>query len=93
MATLDARASSWADPTQRFEFHCECGRTSGCGGRLQMTLAEYERVRQQDDRFAVVPGHETAELESVVERDERFCIVDKRDRYEPLVGGDRSDHP
>ena len=50
-----------------------------------MTLGEYERVRGQRDRFAVVPGHETDEIEYVVERDERFVIVDKRDDFEQLV--------
>jgi len=50
-----------------------------------MTLAEYERVRSQRDRFAVLPGHQTDELERVVEASERFVIVDKRDAFEPLV--------
>jgi hypothetical protein len=88
VAVIDSRASSWAGSEQLFDFHCECGRPEGCSERLRMTLVEYERVRQQADRFVVVPGHETGELEIVIERDDRFCIVDKRDRYEPLVGGD-----
>lgn len=88
VATLDARAGGWAAADRLFDFHCECGRGERCGERLQMTLAEYERVRQQQDRFAVLPGHESAELEVVVESDARFRIVDKRDPYEPLVGGD-----
>jgi hypothetical protein len=50
-----------------------------------MTLGEYERVRSQRDRFAVVPGHEADEIESIVEQDERFVIVDKRDEVEHLV--------
>ena len=53
-----------------------------------MTLEEYERVRQQQDRFVVVPGHENERIERVVERAERFLLVDKRDAYEPFVGGD-----
>lgn len=87
VATLDARAGSWANAEQRFHFHCECGRAGGCRDRVLMTLVEYGQVRQQADRFAVVPGHETDEIEIVVERDERFFIVDKRDAYEPFVGG------
>jgi hypothetical protein len=50
-----------------------------------MTLAEYERVRRQRDRFAVVPGHETHDIEYIVEQDERYVIVDKRDVVEHLV--------
>jgi hypothetical protein len=78
-------SAGWADPEQRFEFQCECGRADGCGDRLEMSLAEYERVRSQRDRFAVVPGHESAQIEDVVERNERFVIVDKRDAVEHLV--------
>jgi hypothetical protein len=85
IAALDKSATEWADPDQRFEFQCECGKTSGCEGRVLMTLAEYERVRRQRDRFAVVPGHETDEIESIVEQDERYVIVDKRDEVEHLV--------
>lgn len=84
IAALDERAD-WAEADQRFEFRCECGETGGCEGRVLMTLAEYERVHGQRDRFAVVPGHESPELERVVEQDERYAIVDKRDEVEHLV--------
>jgi hypothetical protein len=69
-------------------FHCECGREGGCEERIWMTLEEYDVVRAQDDRFALVPGHETDELEYVVESTERFVIVDKVDAAEPLVADD-----
>jgi hypothetical protein len=85
IAALDKSATEWAAPDHQFEFQCECGKTSGCEGRVLMTLAEYERVRRQRDRFAVVPGHETDEVEYVVEQDERYAIVDKRDQVEHLV--------
>ena len=85
IAALDKGATEWADPDHQFEFQCECGKTSGCEGRVLMTLAEYERVRRQRDRFAVVPGHETDEIEYIVEQDERYVIVDKRDEVEHLV--------
>lgn len=84
IAALDERAD-WAVPGHEFEFQCECGDPGGCDGRVLMTLAEYERVHRQRDRFAVVPGHETNEIEVVVERDERYVIVDKRDEAEPFV--------
>ena len=88
IAVLDSRARSWADQEQLFDFHCECGLADGCMKHVHMTLTEYERVRSQQDRFAVYPGHETDALEIVVEQDSRFLIVDKRDAYEHLVGGD-----
>ena len=82
---LDEGAASWADSEERFVFQCECGRTEGCSERVEMSLAEYARVRSQRDRFAVIPGHETPEIEDVVERTERFLVVDKRDAVEHLV--------
>jgi hypothetical protein len=84
IAALDKRAD-WAAPGQQFEFQCECGMTRGCEGRVLMTLDEYERVRRQRDRFALVPGHQTDEIEDVVEEEDRYVIVDKRDEVEHLV--------
>jgi len=69
------------------EFHCECGR-DGCAERVQMTVPEYQRVRADNDRFVVVPGHETPEMEAVVSSTERFLVVDKLPEAEPLVGAD-----
>ena len=55
---------------------------------VQLTLQEYERVRAQDDRFAVEPGHETGEIEHVIERNDRFLIVDKVDAVERFTADD-----
>ena len=69
------------------EFHCECGRDD-CTERMQMTVAEYEHVRADNDRFALAPGHETPEMEAIVEVADRFIVVDKLPEAEPLVGAD-----
>lgn len=92
IAALDRRVEGgWADGVpERFEFRCECGMLSACDGTVSLTLAEYERVRAEADRFVVVPGHETAGLERSVERSDRFVIVDKLDAYEPHAGVDPS---
>jgi hypothetical protein len=75
-----------------FEFLCECGVGDagdvGCEERVEMTIREYEAVRSQDDRFALVPGHEEDALESVAARNERFVIVDKRPSVERFVADD-----
>jgi hypothetical protein len=80
------------DGSLRFEFLCECGEGEGgdlrCAERIEMTVAEYEEVRQQADRFALLPGHETQELEHVVRRTERYLIVDKKPAAEPFVEDD-----
>jgi hypothetical protein len=85
---LDKQAESrgWPPEHGYFEFHCECG--AGCPEKVQMTLVEYETARAQDDRFALVPGHESPELEEVVVRTERFVIVDKYGDAEAVVSDD-----
>jgi hypothetical protein len=45
-------------------------------------------VRGDNDRFAVVPGHENPEIERVVERHERYVVVDKLPDAERYVGAD-----
>jgi hypothetical protein len=90
MSALDrsAAGSGVIDETASFGFHCECGRHGGCPEMVWMTLAEYEVVRSQDDRFALVPGHEAEGVERVVDANERFVIVDKVDEAEPFVADD-----
>ncbi len=74
-------------PDSSAEFHCECGRET-CSEWVWMKVSEYEAVRSQDDRFVVVPGHETPGLECVVERKAGFLIVDKVREAEKLVADD-----
>ncbi len=71
-----------------FDFICECGDGECDVKPVRLTLAEYEEVRTQDDRFAVYPGHETPELERVVKQTERYVLVDKVKDAEPLVADD-----
>lgn len=88
-AAIDRHAKEeWATSDELFEFVCECGVEGGCEGRVEMTLQEYDVVREQDDRFVVVPGHESPEIETVVERHERYVVVDKLPGLEPLVQDD-----
>ena len=90
MNVLDrgAAGSGAVNGVSTFGIHCECGREGGCGEMIWMTLAEYELVRAQDDRFALVLGHETDGLEHIVEENERYAIVDKVDEAEHLVADD-----
>ena len=89
LAEMDEQAGGgWAGPDQMFDFLCECGADDGCSGRVTMTLAEYDQVRQQDDRFVIVPGHENSQIENVVEERDRYLVVDKIRAVEPYVADD-----
>ncbi len=57
-------------------FVCECGRLN-CNKLLQLTRPEYETVRENPRRFAIVDGHEILEAEVIVERHDRYLVVEK----------------
>lgn len=59
----------------RFFFICECG-DRACGSLLQLSVAEYEAVREHAARFAISPNHENPEVERVVEQNGRFAVVE-----------------
>jgi hypothetical protein len=64
------------DPSGLLTFVCECGRL-GCNKLIQMSRAEYEALRTDSRRFAVLEGHEMPEVEHVVERADRYIVVEK----------------
>ena len=74
-----------AESARRFdsdhaEFVCECA-DQACTERVQATLDEYERVREDGTRFLVRPGHEDTRVERVVERRNlQFAIIEKFNR-------------
>jgi hypothetical protein len=57
-------------------FVCECGRLD-CSEPLELTLDEFEAIRDHASRFVVVPGHELEGQELVVEWTSRFVVVEK----------------
>ena len=86
IAQLGERGEAWSpDGT---DFLCECGEEGGCGMRVRVPLEVYNRVRAQDDRFIVRPGHETLEIERAVEWTDSYVIVDKIRSAEPFVADD-----
>ncbi len=58
---------------------CECAKPE-CSERLSLTHEEYEALRADGSRFAVVPdeSHVFPEVEDVVERHERYWVVEKQ---------------
>lgn len=87
IAELGDSAQAWT-PDGTVEFLCECGVEGGCGERIRVPVAVYERVRAQDDRFVVYPGHETLEIERAVDWTDAYVIVDKKPDAEPYVEDD-----
>ena len=67
-----------ADETR---FVCECGDPK-CAHRVDATLEEYERVREDGATFLIVNGHEDERAEAVVHADGDRAVVEKQ---HPLV--------
>lgn len=64
-------------PVARYRlFVCECADTS-CAESLEITEAEYERVRADGSQFVILPGHELPHVERVVDGNGRFIVVEK----------------
>jgi hypothetical protein len=65
--------------SEEAEFLCECG-DPRCIHRLEVSLEEYEAVREHSTRFLVRRGHVEPEVEEVVRRRRRYAVVNKVDR-------------
>jgi hypothetical protein len=61
-----------------FKVVCECTELD-CDRTFEVTVAEYESVRNDPRRFMVVPDHVLLDIEDVVERFEEFVVVLKRE--------------
>ncbi|MES1247094.1 MAG: hypothetical protein ABUS54_05415 [Actinomycetota bacterium] len=63
-------------PPQVWEFVCECARRD-CTDRIPLTVAEYERIRETEQLFVVLPDHVDETIEHVVDRGTRYWLVEK----------------
>jgi len=59
-------------------FRCECARL-GCDQLIELSVRDYERIREDARRFALARGHEIAEVEVVVEEAPGYVVVEKVD--------------
>ena len=73
---LEAGLRRVPDRAELQEFICECG-DRACEALISLTFEEYEAVRRDSRRFAVVPGHIFPEAERVVFSSERYEVVEK----------------
>jgi hypothetical protein len=63
---------------------CECGQPD-CASLLSLSIAEYDRVHGEKDRFVVARGHVDVRLERVVEDADNYLVVDKHGRAEAVA--------
>jgi hypothetical protein len=65
-----------ASATEEVEYYCECA-DRHCFERIWLTNGEFEALRAQPGRFAVVPKHVVLQLEHVVEWRLGYAVVEK----------------
>jgi hypothetical protein len=58
------------------EFLCECADAT-CTERIQLTLREYERIRERPARFVLVRGHSAPEIELLVDGEDDHVVIEK----------------
>ena len=73
------RGRDAGDDTTLVGFVCECG-SADCGRLIELTPAEYEHVREDPCRFAIVHGHEITAVEKVIETHDRYAVVRKLEK-------------
>jgi hypothetical protein len=73
---VNERIKAVAATAGDLELLCECADPE-CVATLNMSAAEYERIRSSSVRFPILPGHDYEEVESVVEDNERYVVVEK----------------
>jgi hypothetical protein len=96
---VNERVTAWperqaAPATEKLMFYCECG-DDHCWERVYLTAEEYEAIRADSSRFAVVEGHVFPEVEDVVAEPNGYGVVEKHEnvhditeRMDPRKGAD-----
>ena len=62
--------------SDRMTILCECG-DSSCAEHIEVTMAEYERIRNESTLFFVRPGHAKLDVERIVENHDAYDVVRK----------------
>jgi hypothetical protein len=57
-------------------FYCECA-DEHCTDRIILTMAEYQKIHKNRNRFIIVPGHEVRSVEKVIEKKPAYTVVKK----------------
>lgn len=81
--TLAERSLTLAD-TKSIGFVCECGNVD-CDAHLYLTHEQYETLRRNPIRFAVLPGHEIEGAEKVVGHLGEAIVVEKEGSAKQVV--------
>jgi hypothetical protein len=71
------RRGRWPGDQTTIAFRCECARL-GCSRLIELTPADYERVRENPKWFVVAADHELSDGETVIEAHGEYLVVEKQ---------------
>jgi hypothetical protein len=88
---INERIAAWPEVQampagQAIVRYCECA-DPHCFERMHLTAQEYEAIRADSTRFAVVIGHVFPEAERVVAAPDGYDVVEKNDDLRDLLEG------
>ena len=66
-----------AETSGNVEFLCECADLE-CNETIELSVGDYERIRNSPTRFPIALGHDLPEVETVVEASDGYFVVEKK---------------
>jgi hypothetical protein len=73
---IEDLSAAFGTITETMSVVCECGDAS-CAEQIEVSIADYERIRADATFFIIRPGHEIPDVEEVMERNDEFHVVRK----------------
>jgi hypothetical protein len=73
---IKQRTPSAEQKALRIAFSCECS-DPACNSRVPMTLAQYEKLHQNQAAFVLAKGHEEPQLEKISHQQPSYSVVEK----------------
>ena len=70
-------ADTFAVVTGTFTIACECA-DPHCVSTIEINPADYEAIRANPRRFAVLPGHLDTGIEGLIAQSEHYHVAEKR---------------
>ena len=90
---VNERIDELAGSSSLARFICECA-NERCDEAVSLTIAEYEKIRSDSNRFFVVRGHDIREVEEIVDEADGYAVVAKlgtggavAERFDPRKRG------
>jgi hypothetical protein len=73
---IESLSAAFGAITETMSVVCECG-DAICAEQIEVSIADYERIRSDPTLFIIRPGHEIPDVEEVVEQTDVFHVVKK----------------